>query len=76
MYLLTSELIYKLTLSPNNELFYDIFSLSLLNSSKKNYQHFTYQVNINQQYKEQWKKKNIVEHEFIKYCLSKIKKGL
>lgn len=52
MYLLTSELIYKLTLSPNNELFYDIFSLSLLNSSKKNYQHFTYQVNINQQYKE------------------------
>lgn len=75
MYLLTSELIYKLTLSPNNELFYDIFSLSLLNSSKKNYQHFTYQVNINQQYKEQ-RKKNIVEHEFIKYCLSKIKKGL
>lgn len=52
MYLLTSELIYKLTLSPNNELFY-IFSLSLLNSSKKKYQHFTYQVNINQQYKEQ-----------------------
>lgn len=74
MYLLTSELIYKLTLSPNNELFM-IFFLYLSSTLIKNYQHFTYQVNINQQYKEQCKK-NIVEHEFIKYCLSKIKKGL
>lgn len=75
MYLLTSELIYKLTLSPNNELFMIFFLYLSSTLQKKNYQHFTYQVNINQQYKEQWKK-NIVEHEFIKYCLSKIKKGL
>lgn len=75
MYLLTSELIYKLTLSPNNELFSDIFFFISPQLFKKNYQHFTFQVNINQQYKEQWKK-NIVEHEFIKYCLSKIKKRL
>lgn len=52
MYLLTSELIYKLTLSPNNELFYDIFFF-ISQLFKKNYQHFTYRVNINQQYKEQ-----------------------
>lgn len=52
MYLLTSELIYKLTLSPNNELFM-IFFLYLSSTLIKNYQHFTYQVNINQQYKEQ-----------------------
>lgn len=53
MYLLTSELIYKLTLSPNNELFYDIFFFISPQLFKKNYQHFTYRVNINQQYKEQ-----------------------